>query len=199
MAGEALITVTGRAPYLMHNNTLVDPLHEQTKALKKNTSKPSRSRIDEDEIAKYRIQFEAGLYWDPEAGPYIPGVNVADCLWDAAKTIRGGPKIKRGLIFVSPINRLQYDGPRDVSGLWNDLRFRFTVPVNGNPSTGGAAGVMACRPIFREWSFTASMLFNPAVLSVEDLAGFAQTAGQMIGLGDWRPWHGRFEATVKAA
>jgi hypothetical protein len=153
--------------------------------------------VDEDHIAKYRIQFESSLYMDPDQGPYLPGPNIAKCLLRAAALSRAGKKIERGLILASPINSLQYDGPRDVSGLWADLRFRFTVPVNGNPSSSRKSTVMACRPKFPDWACTSTLLINPSVLSLDDLQSAATAAGQMIGLGDWRPWHGRFTATVK--
>jgi hypothetical protein len=189
------ITLVGTAPLITHNNPLVDTLNEKTKALKRISSK--RTKTDEDEIAMRRIQFEAALYLDPEHGPYLPGPNIAKALLLAARIRRNGPKIERGLILVSPVNRLEYDGPRDASGLWNDLRFRFTVPVKVPPRTGKT--VMGCRPIFAQWSCTATALINPSVLSVEELAEIASDAGQMIGVGDWRPWHGRFTATVAAA
>lgn len=192
------IKITGTAPMLMHAAELADPLSPKTKDLKKITGKQSRLWVDEDHVAKYRLQFECGLYHDPEVGPYLPGINIAKCLQEGAGLFKrgDGAKVKRGLILVSPVNRLEYSGPRDISGLWNDLRFRFTVQVNGNPSSSKKSRVMACRPIFHEWAVTATCLINPAVLSLEDLRSAAQTAGSAVGLGDWRPWHGRFTAEV---
>lgn len=193
---EVTLKLTGSAPLIMHAPTLADPMHPSTKALKKITSKTSRAIVDEDHIAKYRIQFEANIYHDPATGPYLPGMNVAKCILQAARKSRSGKKVEEGLILVSPINALVYDGPRDISGLWNDLRFRKTMPVNGNPNSAKKSMVMSCRPIFPEWSCTATLLINPSVLSVEDAEAFAVTAGQMVGLGDWRPWHGRFTSQV---
>jgi hypothetical protein len=189
------LNISGTAPLLMHNNTLVDTLHDDTKRLKRISSK--RTKTDEDEIAMRRIQFGAALYLDPEVGPYMPGPNIAKALLLAARIRRNGPKVERGLILISPVNRLEYDGPRDVSGLWNDPRFRFTVPVKVPPRTGKT--VMGCRPIFPEWACTATAFTNPTVLPPDELADIANDAGQMIGLGDWRPWHGRFEVTTAEA
>lgn len=193
---ELRIEITGTAPLLMHAPTLVDPLHPHTKEIKRITSKTPRAVVDEDHIAKYRLQFEAGMYFDPDQGPYLPGENIAKSLLEAARLSRSGKKVERGLILVSPVNALAYEGPRDVSGLWSDLRFRRTMPVNGNPSRGNKSMVMACRPIFQNWSVTASILVNPSVISADDLQRTADAAGQMIGVGDWRPWHGRFTAKV---
>ncbi len=185
------ITLVGTAPLLHHGNGLADPLSDEYKRMKRISAK--RVKTDEDHIAMRRIEFESGLYHDLDAGPYLPGPNIAKALLNAAKIRRQGPKIERGLILVSPINALQYDGPRDVSGLWANPAFRFTVPAKLN----GKQTVMRCRPMFSEWSCTATALINPSVLSVEELADIASDAGLMIGVGDGRPWHGRFEATVK--
>lgn len=190
--------ITGTAPLLMHAPLLADPLHPKTKDLKKITGKASRLWVDEDHVAKYRLQFECALHHDPQEGPYLPGINIAKCLQEGAGLFKrgDGAKVRRGLILVSPVNPLRYKGPRDVSGLWNDPGFRFTVQVNGNPSSSRKSTVMACRPIFREWALTATCLINPAVLSMDDLRSAAETAGAAVGLGDWRPWHGRFTVTV---
>lgn len=187
------ITLVGTAPLLMHGNGLADPISDDAKRMKRISAK--RVKTDEDHIAMRRIEFESGLYLDPEAGPFLPGPNIAKALLNAAKIRRQGPKIERGLILVSPVNPLQYDGPRDVSGLWNNPAFRHVAPAKLN----GKVTVMRCRPIFAEWSCTATALINPSVLSIEELAEIASDAGQMIGVGDWRPWHGRFTAAVKAA
>ena len=196
MEGQLTIEITGTAPLLMHAPTLVDPLAKAKKDLEKITRKTARAMVDEDHLAKYQIQFRAALYHHPDAGPYVPGVNIAKALLEAARLSRSGPKVSRGLIFVSEFNGLGYDGPRDVDGLWADPRFRRTMPVNGNPSSGKKSMVMACRPMFPEWSCKATLLTNPSVLSREDVAACLDAAGSMIGLGDWRPWHGRFEGRV---
>jgi hypothetical protein len=191
---EVTLNIRGTAPLLMHSNTLADPLSDAKKAMDRISRK--RTKTDEDHIAIRRIEFEAGLYIDPEVGPYMPGPNIAKSLLLAARIRKNGPKIERGLILVSPINRLEYAGPRDVSGLWNDARFRLTAPARNQ----GRTTIIRCRPLFPEWSFTATALVNPTVLSADELLEIAADAGQMIGLGDWRPWHGRFEVVnTKAA
>lgn len=186
---EVTLKITGTAPLLMHHNKLADPLSPEKKQMSRISDK--RKKTDEDHIAIRRIEFEAGMYFDPEIGPYMPGANIAKALLNAAKIRRNGPKIERGLLMVSPINRLEYEGPRDVSGLWNDPRFRLVAPAKNQRAT-----IIRCRPRFPEWACTATVLVNPTVLSADDVLEIAQDAGQMIGLGDWRPWHGRFEVAA---
>lgn len=185
------ITLTGAAPLLMHGNGLADPISEDAKRMKRLSGK--RIKTDEDHIAMRRIEFESSLYLDPDEGPYLPGPNIAKALLMAARIRRNGPKVERGLILVSPVNPLRYDGPRDVSGLWSDLKFRHTAPAKLN----GKATVIRCRPVFTEWSCTATALLNPSVLPADELADIVNDAGQMVGVGDWRPWHGRFTAKTE--
>lgn len=185
--------LVGTAPLLMHGAGLADPLCDEAKSMKRLSAK--RIKTDEDHIGMRRIEFESGLYMDPDLGPYLPGPNIAKALLLAARIRRSGPKVERGLILVSPINPLKYDGPRDVSGLWSNLRFRHTAPAKLN----GKATIIRCRPIFQEWSCTATALLNPSVLPPDELREIVIDAGQMVGVGDWRPWHGRFDATTTAA
>ena len=58
---------------------------------------------------------------------------------------------------------------------------------------------MRCRPIFREWVTDAKGMLDPNILDFEELVQIADTAGNLIGLGDWRPRYGRFEAAVRQA
>lgn len=187
---ELTIKITGTASLLMHSNGLADPISDDAKRMKRLSAK--RTKTDEDHIAMRQIEFESSLYLDPELGPYLPGANIAKAFLIAARIRRNGPKVERGLIVISPINQLQYEGPRDVSGLWNNPKFKHTVPVKLN----GKSTVMRCRPIFQEWSCTATAMLNPTVLPPDELAEIAVDAGQMVGVGDWRPWHGRFNAEV---
>jgi hypothetical protein len=50
--------------------------------------------------------------------------------------------------------------------------------------------------MFREWRAEAEGILDPNILNLQDLSNIAETAGAVIGLGDWRPRYGRFVATV---
>lgn len=192
---EISIQITGTAPLLMHKPTLVDPLGDASRQFKKISSK--RTKSDEDQLMMRRLEFEAGLYFHPEVGPYIPGEMIYSSLRAAAKITKSGPKVERGLLFVSPINRLEYEGPRTVADLWNDPRFRHVHRI----ANQGRNSVMRCRPVFPEWSCRAVAMINPEIVGADDLTDIAVNAGSMTGLGDWRPAkggsYGRFEAKVQ--
>lgn len=174
---------------LMHNARLADPLNPTSKAIKKITSK--RTKTDEDHENIARLEHAGSLYLDPDVGPYVPGQNVERCLVDAARISKQGVKVQRGVFIETDVNPLGYTGPRDVDGLWKDENFRHVASVKV-----GQSRTMRCRPMFNAWSVEADGILDPAVIDLTDLNAIAVTAGQMIGLGDWRPRYGRFEATL---
>lgn len=198
---EFRITMEGTGALLTHNAQLSNPLSKASKALKPYTSK--RKKTDDDHEAIARLEFIGGLYLDDIAGPYIPGDNVWRCLYDAAKKSARGPKIKEGLLITTDVNPLGgYGKPRKPGGgfgdpgnaeaLWADENFRHYASAKV-----GQVRVTRCRPIFRTWKVEADGNLDTDVLNFSDLEQVAQTAGLLIGLGDWRPKFGRFTATVK--
>lgn len=184
------LTCTGTTPLLMHNARLSNPLDDVAKAMKRVSSKRVKTEDDHEELA--RLEHMGGLYLDPDVGPYLPGQNFERCLVDAARITKSGKKIERGVFVETDVNPLAYDGPRDVDGLWKDENFRHAASVKVQTSR-----VTRTRPQFRHWAVEAEGMFDPAIISLDEIREIAETAGRMIGLGDWRPRFGRFEATVE--
>lgn len=187
---EFTITIEGTAPLLMHNARLSNPLDPAAKALKAVTSK--RTKTDDDHATIARLEHAGSLYLDSDIGPYMPGENIARCLIDGARVTKAGVKVTRGVFISSDVNPLAYKGPRDADGLWNDENFRHMASAKI-----GTARTMRCRPMFRQWRTQANGLLDTTVLSLEELRSITETAGAMVGLGDWRPRFGRFTATVE--
>lgn len=187
---EFSITIEGTAELLMHNSRLANPLDPAAKALKRVTSKRSKTDDDHEEIA--RLEHAGSLYLDPDVGPYLPADNVWRCLYDAAKKHKLGPRIKEGVVITTTVNPLAYKGPRDAAGLWEDENFRHMASAKV-----GMQRVMRCRPVFRDWRTEVDGILDPNVLDLVDLKAIAETAGSVIGLGDWRPRYGRFVASVE--
>lgn len=183
------ITLTGTAELLMHNARLANPLDPAAKAMKAISSKRVKTDDDHEEMA--RLEHFGSLYYDSEIGPYIPGQNIERCLVDAAKVTKSGVKVTRGVFVSTNVNPLAYKGPRTPDGLWADENFRHMASVKVQQNR-----VMRCRPLFREWRTEAEGTLDTAILSFEELQSIADTAGQMIGLGDYRPRYGRFTAKV---
>lgn len=183
------LTLTGTAPLLMHNSRLADPLNPITKALKKVTSKRQKTDDDHEDIA--RLEHAGSLYHDEKFGPYIPGQNVERCLVDGARLSKLGVKVQRGVFITSDVNPIQFRGPRTIDALWADENFRHMASVKI-----GTSRTMRCRPRFAEWSMEADGILDPNILDLSDLESIAETAGLVIGIGDWRPRFGRFTSEL---
>jgi hypothetical protein len=185
------IALEGTHALLMHNSRLSNPLDPATKALKKVTGKRTKTDDDHAEIA--RLEHAGSFYFDSDIGPYVPSDNIGRSLYDGAKKSKMGPRIKEGVIFTTEVNPLSYKGPRDLAGLWSDENFRLMASVKV-----GTSRTMRCRPMFQEWRTEAEGILDPNILDLADLTNIATTAGFVIGLGDWRPRYGRYDATVTA-
>jgi hypothetical protein len=77
----------------MHAPTTVDPLHPLSVKIREFTSK--RKKTEEDQAAIADLEFEAGLYFDEEIGPYIPGHVIDAAIAAGAKMQKRGRDIKK--------------------------------------------------------------------------------------------------------
>lgn len=187
-----LLTMTGTSPLIMHNAQTADPMNVWAREIKKITDK-KRNKTDADDFELSRIKFVAGLYFDETDGPYLPAANIFRCLIEAGSMTRDGKKVERGVAFLTDRSRLEYDGPRDLDGLWGDGTGKFVdrrlVAVN-------RVRVPATRPIFPEWSAEFEILVDDQVLNPEQFVDIATKAGRAVGVGDYRRFYGRFAVEV---
>lgn len=190
------MTIKGINPLLMHNSQLSDEFNPIVVAMKRLTAKKTK-KTEDDRWEIRRLEFMGGLYYDDIAGPYIPSQNIEASLAKAAGLTRNGQDIKRGVRITTDINPIGYNGPRTPDKLWESGQAHVHSASVKNP--GSSARIIRTRPIFREWATEVEGIFDPEVLDLESLKMFADKAGQLIGLGDWRPRFGTFEAEVKAA
>lgn len=184
------ISVIGTQPLLMHNARLADPLDEYAKKLKRVSAKQKKTEDDYQEMA--RLEFLGGLYYDQELGPFVPGQNFERCIVDAGKKLKLGTKLKSAMIIPGNINPLSYDGPRDLSGLLADENFRHRASAKV-----GMQRIMRTRPQFRDWACYADGDLDETQMDFDQLNQVVAIAGVVIGMGDWRPRFGRFEASVE--
>jgi hypothetical protein len=153
------------------------------KDIKKISSK--RKKVDADHEMLGRLEFLGSLYLN-DTGPIIPAENIEAAIVEGAKKVRRGPDAKAGL-FVLEHAQLEYNGPRNPDELWEDKSFRCRAGVKVQKSR-----VIRTRPIFRQWSVGVQIQYEDTVLNGSDVHEFLQKAGQLVGLGDWRPRYGRF-------
>jgi hypothetical protein len=187
------ITVQGTAPLLMHNAQLSDEFNPVALEMKKITAKKTK-KTDDDRWELRRLEFIGGLYFDQEAGPYVPAANIEASIAKAAGLTRNGQDVKRGVRITTDVNPVAYRGPRTIDALWADANHVHNASVKV-----GQARIIRTRPIFREWITEAEGIYDPTVIDMESLKMFATKAGQLIGLGDWRPRFGTFDATIQEA
>lgn len=185
----------GVSPLLCHNGQTADPRNTYAKAMKAVSSKRKKTDADYDEMA--RLEWLAGLY-RINGDLVIPDYVIESTVIGGAKKSKRGPQAKCGLFFTEHAS-LQFDGKPDVindetlAEMFASGNFTHTIGVKV-----GMSKVMRTRPIFRSWSLVATCQFDPDVLNQRDIEEIASDAGKLVGLGDWRPKHGRFEAEVKA-
>lgn len=181
--------LTGTAPLAMHNVRLANPLDPVTKKIKVITSK--RKKTDDDHAEIFRLEWEGGLYHDPQLGPYVPGQNIDACIKEGARLQKRGKDVERAMQTVEDRIPVQYKGPRglkDIEELYPAYSYIVPVVVVGR--------TMRCRPIFPEWALEFSVAFSPDVLNPGDIEHFLNQAGRFIGLCEGRPRYGKFTAEL---
>lgn len=179
-------TLTGVAPLLMHSSDLADPIGAAGKALSAVSSK--RGKTEADHLEMMELEFLGGMYWREDTGPYLPAVNIHKAIIEGARKNNKGKLIEAGLFLTSLFNPMEYDGPRDPAEMLKHDRFVSRVPV-----TVARVKVMRTRCKFDEgWGVTVHGFFDETVVGDDVLDMALEKAGRLVGLGDWRPSHGRF-------
>lgn len=179
------VSIKGAAPLLMHNERLADPFDDYAKELKLVSSNRKKGEDDHETLAK--LEFQGGLYFDDEAGPYIPGKNLQAMLVYAARRLKLGKEFEAGVRVCDEVNALDYKGPRTREGLYEDKKFRDRRGI-------GVAGkrVFRTRPKFRDWGVTFKVTVTADSVSIDTMREVLSIAGQYQGLGDYRPLFGQF-------
>ena len=182
--------LTGIAPILQHNGELANPNNKWTKAIKEISGKRMKTEEDFEEMA--RLEFLGSLYMNGN-GPCIPSFVLEATLigkGGAARKEKMGRQAAAGL-FVPDDYDLVYEGPRDANELWADGNFAFVAMVKIQQNK-----VARTRPIFKDWSAEVAVQFSPGIINEGDVIRWMDVAGAEVGLMDWRPRYGRFEAEV---
>lgn len=181
-------TITGKQPLLMHNARLCDPQNQFTQEIKKITSKGSKHITENDRLHCERLEWEGGMYYDEKLGPYIPVDNLLKCLIEGGMKARLGSKFKAATMIDDDKVKLEYKGPRDLDAMYKDGNYAMRCPATVNQSK-----VIRTRPYFPEWAATFIVDFDDQVLNTRQVKDAMTIAGQLVGIGDWRPRYGRFE------
>lgn len=187
--GIVQVRLTGTHALLMHDcSKLANPRNEITKAIKEITKK-GKKKTDDDHQEISRLEFLGGLYHDEQIGPYIPGQNIEACLREAAAITRQKKDVLRAITVAEFKCPLIYPGPRGASELWEDSNFVDFRCIGIQKQSK----VFRTRPIFRQWAVEATICYMGDIVDIDSLKNIMTRAGELVGLGDYRPRFGKFE------
>lgn len=177
--------LTGISPIIFHNGQLANPRNPFTKAMKEiNAKKNKKTEADIDRLSE--LEFKGGLYVNEKKEPIMPAEGIEAVVRAGAKCSKEGKVVQAG-VFCLESAVLEYEGPKDPDGLWNDERF-----VSVAKAKVGQSSIMRTRPIFHEWAVDIELHFNPEVCNEEQIYKWLRVAGEQCGAFDWRPRYGRF-------
>ena len=183
------VKLTGISPLMVQSDRLANPLDPLSKELKQYTGK--RTKTDEDHEMIYRLKWEGGLYHDGEK-PVMPGYALRAMIRSGAKLSKRGKLIQRAVQIAQPEVAIDYDGPKDIEGLWANDKFRDVRSVNVKNSK-----VMTCRPIFHDWSITFTLTVNEQIINMSEVIEILELCGEIEGLCENRMnSYGRFSVEV---
>lgn len=184
----ARITLKGTKPLLMHNEILANPLSPIAQKLKAVTKKRQKTDADYEEAAE--IEFEGGLYFHDEDGPYLPDRVVRSALIEAARKFKMGRQFEEGVEYPMERYPLIYDGPRTIKGLWKGKFYDQRMVGNQNVK------VLRTRPRFNDWSCVVEIIFDETMVDDRAMEQIVARAGS-LGICDYRPLFGGFVGTVE--
>jgi len=133
------------------------------------------------------LEFQGGLYYDKEIGPFVPAEAIDAMLKKSAARFRNSRAFVAAVATMPDRIPLEYKGPRTIEELLKQPEFRDVRSVVVNRSR-----VMRTRPRFNRWRCEFDIQFIEGVVTEEQVVEAMEYAGQMIGLCDYRPRYGRF-------
>lgn len=182
------LELTGIRPLVMHNGLMADPTNPMVRRIKEIVSKGSKKMTEADYEERDRLEWEAGLYYDKKRGPIIPSDNIERCIQLGAQKSRLGKDVAAAVFCTEADTKLEYDGPRDLEGLYADPRFILRKGVAVQKSR-----LIRIRPMFPTgWKLRFELEFDETIINEKNLVKAVEDAGALIGMGDWRPKFGRF-------
>lgn len=180
---------SGGSPLIMHNERLADPLDDYTRDIAKVSKKRGKTEADHMEIG--RLEFLGGLYTNGN-GPCLPAWNIIRCLQDGAKRHKRGADVLRGVYPLIDHADVEYDGPRDPAAMWKAGGFALRKTVRIQQSR-----TIRTRPFFVDWQAELPVEIDAKVFDLDTLRNCWKDSGTYAGIGDLRPIHGRFAATIE--
>ncbi len=174
---------------LTSNVRLANKMDDIVREMSKITSK--RKKTDEDLNELARLEFIGGLYLTEGGQAGFPSWNVFRSLQDGAKINKLGKAVERAVVPISAeIVPIRHNGPTDPEDMWLKQCFdQRSVKV-------GTSTVTRTRPLFTNWTIEVGFNLDTEVLNEDEFHMIIRNAGEMVGIGDYRPRFGRFTTEV---
>lgn len=174
------VTIQGTADLLLHAWN-VEAIDEKAAAKKGSATKK------QDNVESYVRRNDEGLICLPTEYLRMSVVNAAKFKQDPRSPRKSAMDLfKAALISLMPLAPLT-TAAGELPKFW-DYEHRCRVQVQ-------RAGITRCRPAFREgWKSEVQLMVTlPEYVPPSDLNEVIQSAGRLIGVGDFRPTYGRFQ------
>jgi hypothetical protein len=184
------VTWKGLSPLIMHSCQCVNPMLDISKDLKKLTSKKTKTEDDLTNIS--HLEWEAGLYWDKEIGPYIPAENIEATIRNGAKANKKGKDIEKYLTVSTLYAPLDYGEKLTKEQLRAKSQYRDVRPMTVN-----RAKILRTRPRFDTWKIEFEVIVHENKIDDQTIIDAMDYAGLYVGLCDSRPKYGKFTTIIE--
>jgi hypothetical protein len=189
---EFNVHIVGTRPLLMHNIAMASKTNTFARQISAITRKPASTKTDEDYEHLARLDWEGGMYFDPDIGPYIPAANIFQSFVVGAKALRLGTTIDKAMEILDDLYiPLLYEGPRTIDEMWTSGQFVDTRMVGI-----GKKRIERTRPVFRHWGLEVHLGIDTSIIDLENFHRVADLAGT-AGLGDYRRFFGRYQVKLE--
>ncbi len=174
------------ADLIQHNSQLANPLNQIARAMKEISGKRNKTEADHAKLAE--LEFRGSLYLNAQGEVVLPGRLLEAGIHAGAKKHKQGPSALAA-VFVDNDPVIEYDGgPLSVDELLESDAHRLVVPVKV-----GQARVMRTRPIFHNVRAEVALSLDTEICDPDALRLWLESMLNRVGIGDWRPRHGRGE------
>jgi hypothetical protein len=182
--------IKGTVPLMMNNVQRADPLNRWSKELKVLTAK--RKKTDADYVEMALVEFRGGLVLDTQSRPVVKAEQWEASIRESARKTKAGKKAQAAIL-VQDDTPIAFSGPKAMADREADPACRDYRSV----VVSGRTRVMRCRPIFRDWSCSLTIHYDPLLANLSEVREWLVTAGREVGVGEWRTSgrFGRFEVT----
>jgi hypothetical protein len=199
------VRAEGKVPLLMHCNQMANPLNVYSRAMKPLTGK--RKKTDADHLEISRIEWEAGLYFDPDGNVCLPAEVIEATLRNAARKTKSGKLIEEGVRVEENFCKFEFPNngykrktsptdPDSIPSRELDAMFQKHSDCRLAKVKGSGGTVLRTRPRFEKWSVEFTVLFDENIISERTLSEVIQVAGDRIGFCDYRPRYGLFNSKI---